>query len=247
MHCPDKIEINDLVNSCVQKYQAGDKNALDDVYQQLTQFCLRVISKTCGKYINIDDDEAGIISNVILDALDKYDIERGSFMIYLGQAIRNRTIDELRKIKRSPNVTVSSLDTNTMASGMEDVVFENIIDDIARKQEIEMFEQLLVRFDLSFGELVNVSPRQAKTRLQAQRAAWLIAQDSELSSYVIKKGMLPHKLLEEKFNLNRNILDRYRKYIIAAMLIHVHSLGYLKPYVLPVLEEGEQWLGLKES
>jgi len=246
MDCPDKIQINDLVKISVQRYQAGEKEALDDIYQHLTQFCLRVISKTCGKYINPDDDEAGIISNVILDALDKYNFDRGSFTVYLGQAVRNRTIDELRKEKRRPSVTVSSLDTDILSSRTEEAVFEDIIDDIARKQEIQAFEQLLVPFELDFGELVNVSPRQSKTRVQAQRAAWLIAQDSELSSYVITKGMLPHKLLEKKFNLNRSILDRYRKYIIAAMLIHVHSLGYLKPYVLPVLEEGEQWLELKE-
>lgn len=245
MDCPNKIQINDLVNICVQRYQAGDNDALDDIYPHLTQFCLRVISKTYGKYVNLNDDEAGIISNVILDALDKYNFDRGSFMVYLGQAVRNRAIDELRKEKRTPSVIIASLDTDIMVSGTEDAVFENIIDDIARKQEIQVFEQLLARFELSFGELVNVSPRQSKTRVQAQRAAWLIAQDSELSSYVIAKGMLPHKLLEEKFNINRSILDRYRKYIIAVMLIHVHSLGYLKPYVLPVLKEGEQWLELK--
>ena len=242
---PNKNEINALVRSCVQRYQAGDKNALDDVYEHLSQFCLRVISKTCSKYINPNDEEAGIIANVILDALEKYHFDRGSFMVYLGQAVRNRTIDGLRKEKRIPSVTVYSLDADIMPSGTEKVFFEDIIDDIARKQEIHVFEQLLASFELSSGELVNVSPRQSKTREQAQRAAWLIAQDSELSSYLIAKGMLPHKVLEEKFNLNRGILDRYRKYIIAAVLIHVNDLGYLKPYVLPVLEGGEQWHELK--
>ncbi|MEA4925049.1 MAG: hypothetical protein VB084_07005 [Syntrophomonadaceae bacterium] len=225
-----KDEIKDLVSSCVQSYQAGDKNALDSIYEELSQFCRKVISKTRGKYINPDDEEAGMISNVILDAVDKYDVDRGPFMVYLGQAVRNRTVDELRKEKRSPAVTVSY---DNLSPGFEENYFEDIIDDIARKQEIQEFERLLAGFALNFGDLVNISPRHTKTREQALRAAWLIAQDSELSSYLINKGTLPQKHLEEKFNLNRSLLERYRKYIIAVVLIHIYDFGYLKPYVLP--------------
>lgn len=240
-----KDDINNLINICIQRYQAGDQNALDDVYDHISQFCLRVISKTCGKYINPDDDVAAIIPNVILDVLDKYNSERGSFMVYLGQAIRNRTIDGLRREKRSPSIPFSHLDRDILMVGMDDVFFEDIIDDIARKQEIKEFEILLAKFDLNFGVLANVSPRQSKTREQAQRAAWVIAHDPELSAHLISKGMLPHKILEERFQMNRNILDRYRKYIIAAVLIHVYDLNYLKPYVLPAPREGEQWLESK--
>lgn len=245
MFGPGKNEIHEHINICIQRYQAGDKNALDDVYDHISQFCLRVISKTCGKYINSDDEEAAIIPHVILDVLDKYNPDRGSFMVYLGQAIRNRTIDGLRKEKRHPSIALSQLDTDILSAGIEAVFYEDIIDDMARKQEIKVFEELLANFDLNFEVLANVSPRQSKTREQAQRVALLIAQDSELSAYLITKGMLPHKLLEERFYLNRNILDRYRKYIIAAVLIHVHDLEYLKPYVLPAPREGEPWLESK--
>lgn len=226
-----KDEIKDLVSGCVQKYQAGDKNALDSIYENLSQFCRKVISKTRGKYINPDDEEAGMISNVILDAVEKYNVDRGSFMVYLGQAVRNRTVDELRKEKRTPAVTVSF---DNMSPGIEENYFEDFIDDIARKQEIQAFEQLLAGFAVNFRDLASISPRHTKTREQALRAAWLIAQDNELSSYLITKGTLPQRHLEEKFNLNRSMLERYRKYIIAVVLIHVNDLGYLKQYVLPV-------------
>lgn len=245
MFCPDKGELNEFVDGMVRRYQAGDQNALDDIYEHLSQFCLRVISKTCGKYINPDDEKAGIISNVIMDALDKYNIDRGSFMVYLGQVIRNRTIDELRKEKRSPSIALSPLDTEIMIPGSEKVFIEDIIDDMARKQEIRTYAELLAGFALNLEQLAKVSPRHSKTRQQTQRAAWLIAKNNELRSYLLTKGVLPHKLLEEKFQFNRSILDRYRKYIIAVALIHIYDLGYIKPYVSPVVKEGETWLELK--
>jgi hypothetical protein len=223
-------EIEGLVSDCVQRYQAGDKNALDSIYEHLLQFCRKVISRTRGKYIKPDDEEAGIISHVILDAADKYKFERGPFLVYLGQAVRNRTVDVLRKEKRSPAVTVSF---DNLSPFLEENNFEDIIDDIARKQEIDTFQRLLMDFALNFGDLVNISPRHTRTREQALQAAWIIAHDSELCSYLLDKGTLPQKQLEEKYNLNRSLLERYRKYIIAVVLIHVYDFGYLKPYVLP--------------
>jgi len=245
MFCPEKNEINDVVNKCINKYQAGDQSALEYVYDDLLIFCVRVISKTCGRYINRDDEEAGIIPNVMLDVLEKYDSGRGSFMVYLGQAVRNRTIDRMRKEKRMSSIPISSLDAEFKEPSIDNVYFENIIDDIARRQEILKFKKLLADFNLGFEELAQVSPRQAKTREKAQLAAWLIAQDSDLKAFLLKKRVLPNKVLEEKYNINRSILDRYRKYIIAAVLIIVNDFSYLKPYVLPVQREVSQWHELK--
>jgi RNA polymerase sigma factor len=239
MVLPAKNEINQRVDSCVQRYQAGDQSALDDVYEHLVTFCLRVISKTCGKYVQTDDEEAGLIPHVILDVIEKYHPERGSFLVYLGRAVRNRTIDRARKAKHNPIISLSSLkhDQAPFLEKADTIYFENIIDDIARSQEIEKFEKLLTEFEISLGDLARISPRQAKTRIQAQQAAWLITQHPGLCSYLLEKKILPNKLLEDKYGINRQILDRYRKYIIAAALIIVHDFGYLKPYVTPVQKE----------
>lgn len=83
---PGKNAINDLVDKCVQRFQAGEEHALDEIYDYLVQFGLRVIAKTCGKYIDSGDEEAAIIPDVILNVLDKYSSDRGSFMMYLVTA-----------------------------------------------------------------------------------------------------------------------------------------------------------------
>ena len=134
-----------------------------------------------------------------------------------------------------------------MTKAIETAFFEDIIDDIARKQEIKTLAQLLAQFDLTFGMLVDGSPRQARTREEAQRAALIIAQDQALSSYLMDKGMLPHKILEEQYHVNRNILIDIEKYIIATVLIHINDLGYLKPYVLPQPRRGENGSNQRRS
>lgn len=49
----------------------------------------------------------------------------------------------------------------------------------------------------------------------------------------MENKMLPNKILEERYMINRQIMDRYRKYIIAAVLIIVNDFSYLRPYILP--------------
>jgi len=235
MQVPQQNDMKEMVEDSVLRYQAGDLGALDNIYSQLTTFCLRVISKTSGKYVKADDDEAAVIPHVILDVLDKYDTERGTFLVYLGRSIRNRIIDEARKSKRSPSIPFSSLSEEQLPylEKADTAFYENIIDDLARRQEILEFETLLSEFEITFNELAKICPRQPKTRSQAQRAARLLAQDQDLCSYLLRKKMLPNKELEDKYLINRQILDRYRKYIIATVLIIVNDFGCLKEYVLP--------------
>ncbi|NLN88083.1 MAG: hypothetical protein GX133_10885 [Syntrophomonadaceae bacterium] len=239
----EQEELKDLVSNAIQRYKSGDKNALDDVYHHLVQFCLRVISKTRGKYINANDDEAAIVPNVILDALDKYDPEQGSFMCYLGQATRNRTIDGLRREWRNPVARPISLDPDFFQTCNESEFFEDMIDDMARRHELETYEKLLGSFNLSMTTLADISPRRPSTREQARRAAWVIAQDREASTYLLNKGMLPHKILEQRFHITRSILERYRKFIIAVVLVYAYDLSYIKPYVTPAFQEESPWYG----
>ncbi len=239
----EQENLNELVGNSIRRYKGGDKNALDDVYPHLAQFCLRVISKTRGKYINANDDEAAIVPNVILDAISKYDPEQGSFMCYLGQAIRNRTIDGLRRERRNPVARPISLDPDFFQTCNESEYFEDMIDEMARRHELETYERLLASFNLSMSTLSEISPRRPSTREQARRAAWVIAQDEEASTYLLNKGMLPHKILEQRFHITRSILERYRKFIIAVVLVHVYDLGYIKPYVTPVFREEPSWYG----
>lgn len=238
----DRDSINELVNESIRKYKCGDRNALNDVYDHLVHFCLRVISKTRGRYINANDEEAGIIPNVILDVMDKYDPEQGSFMVYLGQAIRNRTIDGLRRERRNPVARPSSLDPDFFLTCGDMPYFEDIVDGLARRQELETYDKLLAPFNLSIATLAHISPRRPNTREQARRAAWAIAQDYESSRYLLSKGMLPHKILEGRFHITRSILERYRKFIIAVVLIYVYDLTYIKPYVVPVVMDDHSWM-----
>jgi len=216
-----------------EEYASGHQDAVEDIYPDLMPFCLRVCSKICGRYINENDEEASIARLSILEAFDAYDPEKGKLSIFLGRVIRSRIIDYKRSEKRKFAISLWDLGRNNgIDEVLDDSSIEDIIDEMARKKEIDDLNSILQSFAISFTDLVKVSPRQHRTREKAKEIAWKVASDKKLSTYLLEKKKLPVKMLEEKELVNRKLVDRNRKYIITNALIIIYDFSYLKPYVL---------------
>ncbi len=227
-----KLEI--IVYRGWEEYSAGNINAIDDIYSEIMPFCLRVCSKTCGRYINENDEESSIARFSILEAFDTYDPEKGKILGYLGRVIRSRIIDFKRSEKKKQTISLWEIQNNK--NGIEvvsDNSLEDIVDELARKQEIDVFSQALQSYDINFDDLVKNSPRHNKTREMAKQIAWKIASEEVYRAYLLDKKKLPVKMLEDREMVSRKLVDRYRRYIIANALIIIYDLSYLKPYVLP--------------
>lgn len=234
-----KILSESRIKAAWEKFQAGQEGDIEEIYPELLPFCLRVASKTCNRFITIQDEEASIAQISILEAFEKYNPDRGSFFSFLGTIIRSRIIDFRRKENRLYSISFSNLEENegALQDAVDDSFFTTIIDDLARQQEIEIFKKVLGDFQISFEDLVKVSPRQTGAREKAKKIAWLIKEDEKLSEYLLEKKLLPAKILQARFNVDRKILDRYRKYIIAGVLILNYDFTYLKPYIFPIAKE----------
>jgi RNA polymerase sigma factor len=233
MDLPGKDELESKVREAWQDYQDGDGYALDRLLEMLAPFCLRVASKTCCRIITNSDDEASIARMAIIEALGKYDSAQGVFLVYLGRVIRNRIIDYKRKESKRRTIPFSLLGSSDRipAGEVDDSFFAEVVDDLARRQEIEKLQGLLAEYSISFADLLKASPGQEKTREKAKQIALWIAGDEELRSHLLEKKLLPLRAMEGKWPVNRKLADRYRKFIIAAVLIHSYEFPYLQTYV----------------
>lgn len=241
MYSPDKTELDQMLVQACNDYQAGDKAALDRVFDYLMPFCLRVCAKTCGCYISENDEEASIARMAIMEAMEKYDPDRGSYVYYLGQVIHNRLLDYKRKEKRNRLIPFSSLTDSgsSMGETIDDQFLDDILDDMARKQEIAKLNELLNDFNICFTDLAKSSPRQLKSKQHANHIVSIIVGNPALSSSLLENRLLPLKEMEAQWRVNRKLAERYRKYIIAAVLIQLNDLPYLKSYLLP-LQRGDK-------
>jgi RNA polymerase sigma factor len=227
-------ELETIAQTAWRDYHSGNKEVLNDIYNSIIPFCLRVGSKTCGKYIDEFDDEASIARLAIIEAFDRYEPERGSFLLYLARVVRSRIIDHQRKEKNRPLPFSFLKDKQyTPTSFISETQVEEILDDLSRKEEIARFKALLNTYQIEFSDLVTGGPRQLRAREKALTIAWVIARDEEITAWVVKNKTLPLKQLESRYEINRKTADRYRKYIIAAVLIVIHDFTLLRTYIEP--------------
>lgn len=227
-------ELETMAETAWQDYNSGNKDVLNDFYPRILPFCLRVSSKTCGRYIGEFDEEASITRLAIIEALEKYDPQRGGFMLYLARVVRSRIIDYQRREKQRPvpfSLLKHKVFTEVSGSGENEV--EEILDDLSRQEEIHRFSTILSEFQIDFKDLVGVAPRQQRAREKALAIARLIAKDEEMCAWLMRNKTLPLKELENRYAINRKTADKYRKYIIAAVLIVVYDLPLLKTYIEP--------------
>ncbi|NLO22235.1 MAG: hypothetical protein GX119_09615 [Syntrophomonadaceae bacterium] len=214
-----------------EEYHAGNTNAIEDIYTELIPFCLRVCSKVCGRFINDNDEESSIARLSILEAFASYDPNKGKILVYLALVIKNRIIDFKRSEKQKQSFSLWEIEASLPI--IQDSQIDDIVDELARKQEIDSFRLLLEAYNISFSELARCSPRHTKTREATKRIALKIASEPQYQSHLLEKKQLPLKLLEEREMVSRKLVDRYRRYIIANALIIIYDFSYLKPYVLP--------------
>lgn len=214
-----------------EEYDAGNTNAIEDIYHELIPFCLRVCSKVCGRFINDNDEESSIAHLSILEAFSSYDPNKGKILVYLARVIRNRIIDFKRSEKKKQFLSLWEVDAALPI--IQERQIDDIVEELARKQEIESLGQLLQAYNIKFSDLPRSSPRHNKTREEAKKISLKIASEPLYQSYLLEKKQLPIKMLEEREMINRKLVDRYRRYIIANALIIIYDFSYLKSYVLP--------------
>jgi len=210
----------------------------EEFLQESQPFIRHVVNQICRRTLDWGRDEElseGLIA--FNDAISHYEPDRGvPFLAYAKLLIKRRLIDYFRRetvreavpmgneeFERAVDVLMSLCDHEEKKQNQE------------RALEIQLFNQELQRFGLTFKDLVAVSPKHRDTRENLLYAARELALDPDLWSQVEKNGRIPMKALAEKTGLHPKVLERGRKYILAVGLLIAHrqEYVYLREYVLP--------------
>jgi RNA polymerase sigma factor len=206
MHQPGDTDIEEKFTRMWLAYRQGS-SSIDDAYDVMMPFGLRVCSRVCGKYIAETDDEASITRLAFLEAMESYNPERGTIVYYFGQVIRSRIIDYKRKEKKQRAIPFSLFSDNKEffeAAAVDDDFFEQVIDELARKQEIDKLKELLSEYSVTFQELSRISPKHIRTREQTKQIAQIISEELDLRNYLLQRKQIPIIILEERWHLAAN-------------------------------------------
>ena len=220
----------------------------EELIQSQEQTILRTASSVCRRYISRSDDEWSIALSAFSKAVDVYNEDRGDFLPFAQMLIKRDLIDYYRSQKNTAQeVSVAPHIFDGTSEPEEDtervylaVVRESV--DAAERSlhdEIVAANAMLQEYGFRFFDLTECSPQQEKTRRECAVAIRCLLKDPPLLvSLLRQRKKLPSTELYKLSGVSRKTLDRYRKYIIMAVLILNGEYPKLSEYLKFVRKEG---------
>ncbi|WP_332457827.1 RNA polymerase sigma factor SigI [Tumebacillus avium] len=235
-------ETSDL-NQLLMKARSGDEEARNQLLREYIPFVAKSASQATGRYIRRgQDDEFSIALAAFNEAIERYDLDRGtSFLGFADTVIKRRLIDYFRsKQAKQRDVPFSDFEVEDEEENVINYVevqksveeHQKLVEGDARRDEIQHFTELLMQFEISMEELVDLSPKHQDARENAMEVAKVIAANQEFCDYLMTKRSLPLKALMNHVKVSRKTIERQRKYIIAVSLILIGDFEMLQDYIM---------------
>lgn len=224
----------------VEKAKDNSKEG-EDAFAKLARkkesHCLYIAYQVTGRYITKSDEEWSITLLALHEAVKKYVPGKGGFTAFADLVIRRRLIDFIRSqvARRETATDFDHFDERLLHEGTSMEEMKAML-----RLEIEELTDRLKNYGVSFGELVDVSPKARKTRRACGKIINVMMDHQELILLMRKTKSLPGKKIEEYSSVPQKIIDRHRKYIIAAVEISAGDFPYLQEYLKEIRKEGRR-------
>ena len=224
---------------------ARNEQRREELIRAQERTILRTASAACRRFVSRSDDEWSVALCAFSRAVDVYDEAKGDFLPFAQMLIKRELIDYfraqksvLREVSVAPHVLEGGGEPEEDPSGVYLAVVKSSREasDHSLREEILAANELLSTYGFRFFDLTECSPQQDKTRKECAVAIRFMLTDSALFSSLGKSRKLPIKALAAASGVSRKTLDRYRKYILMAVLILDGDYPQLAEYLKFVKE-----------
>ena len=190
---------------------------IEYLLEKYMAFLIKTVSSFTGRYISIENDEEFEIALLaFIEAVEKYQSEKGVFLAFAKLVIVSRLKNYAEKEKKHEKVV--SLD-ELYESGQDFQAEEAEEQDDYLQQEILRYKKELLFFGLTFEKLADEAPRHKDTRETALDAAEKAGKDKEIVEETYRKRKLPIRRVAVLAELTEKVIKRSKSFILSAMII----------------------------
>ena len=221
-----------------------DEKRMDAFLRQNRRFILGCASKTVKRFVTESDDEWSVALIAFHEAVQTFDESRGAFRPFAALVIRRRLLDHLERENRHSREIGADLtsgetkDAETILPVQleaQRVVVKRSMELSASKEalkdEIEAMQQILNGYGFSFFDLADCSPKAEKTKRGCFAVIGALSGDEALMQKLRRTGSLPVKELCSRSGASAKLLEKHRRYIIAAAEILYGDFPQLGEYL----------------
>lgn len=213
---------------------------LENFIKQNEVYIIKCTSKVCHRYITKSDDEWSIALVAFSQAIENYNLDKGSFLGFAELVIKRRLLDYIKsqtKYKSEVSIDPTLFDAPPEEETEELKIRMAVADQVSKqdsgdmKLEIEAANQIFSKYGFTFFELSECSPHATKTKRSCAEAINYMLSSEIFIEELRNSKQLPLKSIEKNTKVPRKILERHRKYIIAAIEILSGGFPHLSEYL----------------
>lgn len=204
----------------------------DYLIEENLDFIIHTTEQTCKRKISTEnDDEFSIALIAFNKACDSYDKDKGDFNAYCKKVIKNALIDYFRKNCSNPTLyDENSFNVLDFKLSMDD--YSKQKDSLSKQDIIQNFNKELSIYNISLSDLVSNSPKHKDTRNNLISLCLNLISNNEVMTYLKSRKCLNVNLICESFNVKRKLIEKWRKYLIALIIVlSSPQFKYLKDYL----------------
>jgi RNA polymerase sigma factor len=214
----------------------GDPAAIEALMREYDPLVRSLVSKRTGKPIADGMDEYNLALMAFVEALERFDPDRGPFLVFLKLVIYSRLAQYHRSLSKEAGVisvdfsspSPEILKAQNQASQTGHALQE---DQAALQEEIENFKKELGAWHLTLQDIVAHSPRLKRLREDYMSSARIIMDHPLLLEELLTKKRLPIEKIRKYQKIPQKTLERGRIYIIGLVIILTGDYDRLQSYI----------------
>ncbi len=216
-------------NTQRQEAQISDQE-FESLVKEYRQSLLACASRAVKHFVTEQDEEWSVTLQAFYEAVKGYDITKGQFWPFVSVIVRRRLTDWLRNMY-------------SKREEMQEEVPESIPDkgnwpgEYTIKDEIDAVQEELRTFGFTFFDLTESSPKAQKSRKKCAAVTAVLVQNEDLFRSMTETKTIPVKALVRASGISGKIMEKHRRYIIAAAIILRGEYPLLAEYLHMVREE----------
>lgn len=207
------------------------KESSEEFERLLVEYRPFILGRVYGHGFGSDDDEISVALMAFYEAVKTYRQDKGSFLSYAAEVIKYRLIDNRRRLKKNGLHVISGGENISLYAARQQA--EIVEDRQERRLEIIDFINELNSWGINIEQLEEASPKHKNSKALCGYVLVTMLSDEELKGQIKKTKKLPIKQIAQKLNISEKLLERHRRYLVAAFIINSGEYRYLKDYARP--------------
>ncbi len=203
-------------------------------------FIISTASRFSKHFISKSDDEWSIALIAFNSSMDTYDASKGGFLSYSRLIMEHKLTDYFRsqgrfsnELNTEPFVFEGNVDDEADNAGYQATVMKvaSVTDENPLRDEIVALNDVLSGYEITFMDLAECSPKAAKTKASCWDIISFMMENPDLVDFMRQKNQIPAKKITDYVDVPRKIVERHRKYLIAATEIMCGDYPLLADYI----------------